>query len=69
LTPLASTTVGRADRLHLSLKGALASVKAKVRAATREATNQPLATLCRLSPMVRGWINYFRHGVSKATFD
>ena len=51
-------------------KGALASVKAKVRAATREATNQPLATLCfRLSPIVRGWVNYFRHGVSKATFD
>ncbi len=51
-------------------KGALASVKAKVRAATREATNQPLATLCfRLAPMVRGWVNYFRHGVSKATFD
>jgi hypothetical protein len=50
-------------------RGALASVKAKVRAATQEATNQPLATLCRLSPMVRGWVNYFRHGVSKATFD
>jgi RNA-directed DNA polymerase len=51
-------------------KRALAAVKAKVRAATKEATNQPLATLCfRLAPIVRGWVNYFRHGVSKATFD
>jgi RNA-directed DNA polymerase len=51
-------------------KPALAGVKAKVRAATKEATNQPLATLCfRLAPIVRGWVNYFRHGVSKATFD
>jgi RNA-directed DNA polymerase len=51
-------------------KAALASVKAKVRKATRGATNQPLGVLCyRLSPIVRGWVNYFRHGVSKATFD
>jgi RNA-directed DNA polymerase len=51
-------------------KKALASVKAKVRTATREATNQPLSVLCfRLAPIVRGWANYFRHGVSKATFD
>ena len=51
-------------------KDAVASVKAKVRKATREATNQPLSTLCyRLSPILRGWANYFRHGVSKATFD
>jgi RNA-directed DNA polymerase len=51
-------------------KQALASVKAKVRKATREAQNQPLAHLCyRLAPVVRGWVNYFRYGVSKATFD
>jgi len=51
-------------------KTALASVKAKVRTATRQGLNQPLAVLLhRLAPVLRGWANYFRHGVSKATFD
>ncbi len=51
-------------------KTALASVKAKVRAATRQGRNQPLATLLhRLAPVLRGWTSYFRHGVSKASFD
>jgi RNA-directed DNA polymerase len=51
-------------------KTALAAVKAKVRAATRQGLNQPLAVLLyRLAPTLRGWTNYFRHGVSKATFD
>ena len=51
-------------------KKALASIKAKVRAITRGGTNQPLAVvLRRLNPVLRGWANYFRHGVSKATFD
>jgi RNA-directed DNA polymerase len=51
-------------------KKALASVKAKVKAITRGGTNQPLAAvLHRLNPVLRGWANYFRHGVSKATFD
>jgi RNA-directed DNA polymerase len=51
-------------------KKALASVKAKVRALTRGGTNQPLAVLLRrLNPVLRGWANYFRHGVSKDTFD
>jgi RNA-directed DNA polymerase len=51
-------------------KAALAAVKAKVRKATREGTNRPLATLLyRLGPIVGGWANHFRHGVSKATFD
>ena len=51
-------------------KKALASIKAKVRTMTRRATNQPLAVLCyRLAPVLRGWANYFRHGVSKSTFD
>ena len=37
---------------------------------TRGATNQSLAVLLhRLNPVLRGWTNYFRHGVSKATFD
>jgi RNA-directed DNA polymerase len=51
-------------------KKALASIKAKVRNMTRGATNQPLEVLCyRLAPVLRGWANYFRHGVSKSTFD
>jgi RNA-directed DNA polymerase len=51
-------------------KKALASIKAKVRTMTRGATNQSLAVLCyRLAPVLRGWANYFRHGVSKSTFD
>jgi group II intron maturase len=51
-------------------KTALARVKATVRTATRQGCNQPLAVLLyRLAPVVRGWVNYFRHGVSKATFD
>ena len=37
---------------------------------TQGATNQPLAVLCyRLAPVLRGWANYFQHGVSKSTFD
>ena len=48
---------------------ALASVKARVRAITRQGTNHPLAHLLRqLNLMLRGWTNYFRHGSSAATF-
>jgi RNA-directed DNA polymerase len=51
-------------------KKALASVKAKVRTISRQGLNQPLADLLRrLSAVLRGWTNYFRHGVSKATFN
>jgi RNA-directed DNA polymerase len=51
-------------------KKALASIKAKVRTAAQGATDQSLAILIhRLNPMVRGWTNYFRHGVSKDTFS
>jgi RNA-directed DNA polymerase len=51
-------------------KKALAAIKAKVRALTRGGTNQPLKVLLRrLNPVLQGWANYFRHGVSKATFD
>jgi len=48
---------------------ALASIKAKVKTITRQGTNQPLSDLLRqLNGVLRGWTNYFRHGVSKATF-
>ena len=51
-------------------KKAVAAVKATVRALTRTAHDQPLAVLLhRLNAVLRGWAAYFRHGVSKATFD
>jgi RNA-directed DNA polymerase len=41
-----------------------------VRTITRQGTNLPLTVmLYRLNPVLRGWANYFRHGVSKATFN
>ena len=51
-------------------KKSLASVKAKVRSATRGSTDQSLTVLLhRLNPVLREWNNYFRYGVSKATFS
>ena len=51
-------------------KTSLAGVKAKVRVLTQGNTNQTLANLLqRLNPLLRGWANYFRHGVSSRTFD
>lgn len=51
-------------------KAALAAVKGKVRSITQGGTNQSLEVLLhRINPVLRGWANYFRHGVSKATFD
>jgi RNA-directed DNA polymerase len=50
-------------------KKSLTSIRAKVKAVTRQGTNHPLSELLRrLNPVLRGWTNYFRHGVSKATF-
>src|SRR5215207_9554112 len=41
-------------------KAALAAIKTKVRTATREGKNEPLAILLgRLNPALRGWTNYF----------
>ena len=49
---------------------ALASIVDRTRALTRTGTNPSLEILLhRLNPMLRGWTNYFRHGVSKATFN
>jgi RNA-directed DNA polymerase len=51
-------------------KKALASIVDKVRELTRRGTNPSLeALLHRLNPVLRGWTSYFRHGVSKATFN
>jgi RNA-directed DNA polymerase len=50
-------------------KKALASIKAKVKAITKQGTNQPLSAVLRqLNGVLRGWTTYFRHGVSKTTF-
>ncbi len=51
-------------------KKALAAVKAKLRALSRQDRNQPLAVLLhQLNQVLRGWTSYFKHGVSKATFS
>jgi len=51
-------------------KKAVLAVTAKVRALTRTAHDQPLAILLhQINRVLRGWTSYFRHGVSKATFD
>jgi RNA-directed DNA polymerase len=51
-------------------KKALASIVDKVRSLTRRAKHRTLADLLRrLNPTLRGWCNYFRHGVSSRTFN
>ena len=51
-------------------KKALASVMDKVRSLTRRAQHRTLADLLRrINPVLRGWCNYFRHGVSARTFS
>jgi RNA-directed DNA polymerase len=50
-------------------KKALASITDKVRTLTRRKNHRTLADLLRrLNPVLRGWCNYFRHGVSSRTF-
>ena len=51
-------------------KKALNAVIAKVRTVTCRNKHRTLADLLRrLNPVLRGWCNYFRHGVSKRTFS
>ena len=51
-------------------KKALASVMDKVRTITRRRKHKTLADLLRLlNRVLRGWCNYFRHGVSAQTFS
>ena len=41
-----------------------------MKAVCRQGTNNPLSHLLRqLNGVLRGWTNYFRHGVSKETFQ
>jgi RNA-directed DNA polymerase len=50
-------------------KKALLSVIEKVRSLTRRKKHKTLALLLRsLNAVLRGWCNYFRHGVCSATF-
>lgn len=43
---------------------------AKIKAITRQGTNQSLSDLLRqINAALRGWTAYFRHGASKQTFD
>lgn len=46
------------------------AIKAKVRTLT-ERTSQPnlRVLLLRVNAALRGWANYFKHGVSKRTFS
>lgn len=51
-------------------KKALASIAGRVRQLTRRTRHRTLAALLsRLNPVLRGWCNYFRHGVSSRTFS
>jgi RNA-directed DNA polymerase len=50
-------------------KRSLMAVKAKATEITRSGYNQTLAQLLhRLNPVLRGWCDYFRCGVSSQTF-
>ncbi len=48
---------------------AVMSIRRKVKAITKQGTNQPLSELLRqLNMVLRGWTAYFRHAVAKAAF-
>ncbi len=50
-------------------KQSLGTAIDKVRTLTKRSANPTLEVLLnRLNPVLRGWCNYFRHGVSSATF-
>lgn len=51
-------------------KKALKAITVKVKKTCRTDINRPLpALLHRLNPVLRGWCNYFRTGVSSSTFQ
>ena len=57
-------------RVHLPSKKAIASIKSRVKAMTYRSTlhHEPGYLMEYLGRVLRGWAEYFRHGVSKATF-
>jgi RNA-directed DNA polymerase len=51
-------------------KKALLAVCDRIRTLTKGSMNLSLSALLdRINPVLRGWTNYFRHGVSKTTFS
>jgi len=64
---------GRTDRRMVYTypsKKALLSVMEKVRSLTHRSKHRTLADLLRrINAVLRGWCNYFKHGVSSRTFD
>ena len=51
-------------------KKALASIMAKVKAITKQGSDQPLSDVLRqLNSALHGWAVYFRHGCSKQTLN
>jgi RNA-directed DNA polymerase len=52
-----------------SSKKSLEAVKVKIRALTHGSSPSLEKMLPRVNAVVRGWCNYFRHGVSKAVFS
>jgi RNA-directed DNA polymerase len=51
-------------------KKSLNAIVGKVRTLTRRRRHRTLADLLhQLNPMLRGWCTYFKHGVSKRTFE
>jgi RNA-directed DNA polymerase len=61
---------GRRVVLTWPAKTNLAAVKTKIKQATGRATTSLdlVAVLKKVNPILRGWANYFRYGVSKRTF-
>jgi RNA-directed DNA polymerase len=61
---------GRVVTLTYPSKVALAAVKSKIKKATSRATSshELVSVLQKINPILRGWANYFRYGVSKRTF-
>ena len=64
---------GRHGRRHVYTypsRPSLAAVMRKIKVQTRTGHDQTLGQLLhRLNPVLRGWCAYFRHGVSKRTFN
>jgi RNA-directed DNA polymerase len=51
-------------------KKALRSIMAKIKAITKQGTDQPLSVVLRqINAALHGWAVYFRHGCSKQTFN